>query len=92
MGRVSTMSRYRYEIDEQNAIRIWDVENPNEIDAPFFFQPDWPNATPWASKEESTAWVELFIESLENPDSPLLPGDSPEEPSKPRVLPETIAE
>jgi hypothetical protein len=79
--------RYIYEINESNEIRVWDKENPNEYNAPFFYQPDWPNETPWADKEEATAWVELFIETLVNPSYEFLPGDSPDEPKK--IRPET---
>jgi hypothetical protein len=56
--------RYRYEIDENNAIRIWDNENPNENNAPFLYQPDQPDGTPWASREEASAWAESFISNL----------------------------
>ena len=79
---------YRYEIDEANAIRIWDEANPNELGAPSLYQPDWPNATPWASRAEAEAWALLFIESLENPESEFVPGESPDEPRKPRPEPE----
>lgn len=79
---------YRYEVDEQNAVRIWNTDAPNGEDAPFIYQPDWPDTTPWGSREEAAAWAELFIESLTNPDAELLPGDSPAEPTKPRPLPE----
>lgn len=82
------MSRYRYEIDENNALRMWDDENPNELNAPFLLQPDWPNGTPWANKEEVTAWAELVIASMENPESELLPGPSPSQPTQPREVPE----
>jgi hypothetical protein len=58
------MTRYRFEIDTDNAIRIWDSETPNEQDAPFMFQPDWPDTTPWASLAEATDWAEVFIASL----------------------------
>lgn len=81
------MSRYRYEVDTNNAIRAWDDENPNENDAPFFFQPDYPNGEAWESAETATAWAELFINSLEDPLSALVPGDSPAEPSKARPEP-----
>lgn len=84
------MSRYIYEIDEQNAIRIWDTENPNEINAPFIFQPDWPVGTPWADAAEATAWAELFIESLLDTTSEFLPGDSPAEPRKLRASLEAL--
>ena len=82
------MSRYIYEIDEQNAIRIWDTEVPNENNAPFIFQPDWPSGAPWADAAEATAWAELFIEALLDPASEFIVGDSPAEPRKPRVAPE----
>ena len=86
------MSRYRYEIDAQKAIRVWDNENPNENDAPFAFQPDWPDTTPWASKAEAKAWAELFIESLEDPESEFVPGDNPDNHPKPRPVVEETDE
>lgn len=61
------MSRYRYEIDEANAVRVWDAENPNEEGAPFFYQPDQPDGTLWASRAEAEAWVTAFIAELEAP-------------------------
>lgn len=85
---------YRYEIDELNAIRIWDEAKPNEENLPFLFQPDWPNAAPWGDRAEAEAWAELYIESLANPESEFVPGASPEEPRKPRpvVEPEIVEE
>jgi hypothetical protein len=80
------MTRYRFEIDTENAIRIWDNENPNENDAPFMFQPDWPDVTPWANAGESTHWAEVFIASLENPESEFVAGNSPD--SHPALRPE----
>jgi hypothetical protein len=80
------MSRYRYEIDEANAIRVWDDENPNENDTPFFFQPEYPNGEAWEDAAAAEAWAELLIGSLEDPASELMPGDSPAEPSKVRPV------
>lgn len=85
MGWDKTLSRYKFEIDENNAIRVWDLENPNEINAPFFYQPDWPNGTPWASRKEAEDWVLLFIETMENPNHEFEPGDGPEAPKKPAI-------
>lgn len=79
--------KYKYEINDKNEIRIWDTENPNELNAPFFLQPDYPDGSPWANKLDATAWAELFIESLVNPESEFLPGDSPDEPKKLRPKP-----
>jgi hypothetical protein len=80
--------RYRYEIDSKNAIRVWDNENPNEENAPFFFQPDWPNETPWASRAEAENWAQVFIESLVNPESEFVAGASPETHPAPRPEPQ----
>lgn len=82
---------YRYEISRKNEIRIWDLENPNEINAPFLYQPNWPDGTNWANKEEAEGWTQVFIESLENPDSEFIVGGSPENHPQPRPLPDTEA-
>lgn len=58
------MMRYRYEIDQNNAVRVWDDENPNEYGAPFQFQPDRPDGQPWADRAEAQAWVDAFIAEL----------------------------
>lgn len=71
---MTKIDRYRYEIDENNAVRIWDDENPNENDAPFLYQPDLPDGTPWSSAEEADAWAKEFINSLLNP--PAVPESS----------------
>lgn len=84
-------ARYRYEIDKNNAISIWDAENPNDKDAPFMFQPDWPDTTPWANKTEAEAWAKAFIAELEDPTSEFLAGDSPKQPLKPRPIVEDSA-
>jgi hypothetical protein len=56
--------RYRYEIDDANAVRVWDDENPNKTGTPFFYQPSQPDSTPWADRAEAQAWVDAFIEHL----------------------------
>jgi hypothetical protein len=82
------MSRYRYEIDAENAIKVWDKENPNDQGAPFLFQPNWPSGDAWADKAEAQAWVELYIEALSDLSAELVPGVSPDKPVVPRVKPE----
>jgi len=79
--------RFQAEINDKNQIRVWDTENPNELNAPFFYQPNWPNGTEWADKAEAQAWLDLFIESMENPESEYLPGNSPDKPKLPRPEP-----
>lgn len=73
------MSRYRYEIadDEGFAIRCWDDGNPNEKNAPFLYQPTWPNNTPWATKAEAEFWAEAFIKMMEDPKNGR-PGEGPD--------------
>jgi len=80
------MTRYRFEIDTENAIRIWDSENPNEGDAPFLFQPDWPDVTPWADAAQATDWAEVFIAALVDPLSEFVAGNSPD--THPAIRPE----
>lgn len=54
---MTTIGRYRYEIDDNNEVWIWDNENPNENDKPFFHQPNYPDNTPWENREAAEAWV-----------------------------------
>ena len=71
------MARYSFEVDTHNAIRVWDNENPNDSGAPFMFQPDWPDSTPWANAAQATEWAQLLIASLVDPESEFVAGDSP---------------
>jgi hypothetical protein len=80
------MTRYAFTVDEQKIIRIWDTENPNENDAPFMLQPDWPDFTPWASKAQAKNWAEVFIASLVDPNSEFVAGNSPD--THPAIRPE----
>lgn len=80
------MSNYRYEVDETNAVRIWNAADAEDA-APFLFQPDWPDTTPWASEEEAREWATTYIEALDDPESEFLAGNSPAEPKRIRVAP-----
>jgi hypothetical protein len=55
----------RYEIDSDNAIRVW---NDGE-ETPFLFQPDWPDGSPWADAAEAESWAIAKIQELEDPDA-----------------------
>jgi len=59
--------RYKYEIDETNVIRVWDNELPNELGAPFLFQPTHPDGTEWVDKAAAEAWVAEFIQEMLKP-------------------------
>jgi hypothetical protein len=80
------MTRYRFEIDGDNAVRIWDNANSNEKNAPFFLQPSWPDSVPWADAAQATDWAEVFIASLIDPESEFVAGNSPD--THPAIRPE----
>jgi len=61
---------YRYEIDSQNTVRIWDDANPTVTGAPFFLQDVHPDGRAWADREEAQAWVDEFIIELTTPPIP----------------------
>jgi len=58
---------YKYEIDDNNEVRVWDLKNPNEFDAPFLYQPTWPDNTPWQSRQAAEQWVIAEINNLLTP-------------------------
>ena len=60
---------FRYEVDNENTVRIWNANTPNEAGAPDILQPFNPNNSnqPWASKEEATEWAKNIIAELLNP-------------------------
>lgn len=84
------MTRYRFKVGTDKAIKIWDNDNPNENDAPFMFQPDWPDLTPWESKAQATNWAEVFIASLVDTDSEFVAGNSPD--THPAIRPQPLEE
>lgn len=55
----------RYEIDSNNAIKIWNDGEEN----PFLFQPDWPDGTPWADAQEAESWALAKIAEIEDPNA-----------------------
>lgn len=62
---------YRYEIDENNAISIYDVDNVGK--PPFMFQPDYPNFDPFKDKADAIKWAEAKMAELLDPNAPLAP-------------------
>lgn len=77
----------RYEIDSDNAIRIWFDEN---AEAPGLLQPTWPDGTAWGSKKAAETWAKAYIASIEDPTAPLA-GDNPKTPTVPRPEPVEVA-
>lgn len=81
----------KYEIDKNDgySVSLWTEESSVK---PLIYQPTWPDGTAWSSFEEAQSWAELMLESHTNPDSEILPGVSPAEPTRLRVPPKTISE
>lgn len=64
--------RFRYEIDEELTIKVWDTENPNEDNQPILLQKDQPDGTVWENHEQAKTWIEQLISDW------LLPAPTPE--------------
>lgn len=82
-------TNWYYEVDESssNAVKIYDGVN----EAPFIFQPHWPDGTAWASKQEAETWAEATI-AASNPEEPMEAGFSPSEPLIAKKTPQELAE
>lgn len=64
---MTIIGRYKYEVNDANAVFMWDLENPNENDKPFFFQPHQPDGQAWQDKEQAERWASEMILNLINP-------------------------
>jgi hypothetical protein len=74
MGGNSTLKNienYRYDINQDNVVEIWNDDNPNENDAPFLRQPVNPLGMPWADFDEAEKWTKEYIDYLLNPSAPV---------------------
>jgi hypothetical protein len=70
MGRnktLTTIENYKYEIDENLSVRMWDLNLPDEEGRPFLFQPTNPDGNDWVNKEEVEQWAISFIAELMKP-------------------------
>jgi len=70
MGRnktLTTIENYKYEIDENLSVRMWDLNLPDKEGRPFLFQPVNPDGNAWVSKEEVEQWAINFIAELMKP-------------------------
>lgn len=61
----------RYEIGENNAVSIY-IE---EQEAPFLFQPHYPNGVAWENAEAADAWAVAFIAHRQDPESNPFPSE-----------------
>jgi hypothetical protein len=62
---MANVGKFRYELDENNAVRVWDteVERPNG-NPPMMFQPDYPNGNPFEDAAAAEAWVIEYLNSV----------------------------
>jgi hypothetical protein len=58
------IGHYRYDINENNEVFMWDDNNPYENNEPFFYQPDHPDGTPWENKEAAETWTVDMLNKL----------------------------
>lgn len=63
--------------DENFAVYLY-VEG---VEAPFQYQPTWPNNTPWRNFDDAKLYAEQCIESIINPEAPL-PDNYPDQVEK----------
>jgi hypothetical protein len=60
-------SKFSYTVDDDTFhVRLYTTDQ----EQPFVFQPNYPDNTPWESKEAAAAWAEQCIYDLENPPAP----------------------
>ena len=59
---MATIGKFKYELDENNAVRVWDttVERPGG-NPPMMFQPDYPNGQPFEDAAAAVAWVTEYL-------------------------------
>lgn len=61
-------NRFKYEIDDELVLRVWDNDNPNEENKPFLLQPFNPaTGNDWTDTTEITEWIESRIINWSKP-------------------------
>ena len=61
---MTTIGHYEYEIDSENAIRVWNLDNPiTDVpgNPPFMYQPTYPDNTPFEDADTAKEWIENVI-------------------------------
>jgi hypothetical protein len=58
---MANVENFRYEIDELNAVRIWDDNVSNNGNHPMIFQPDYPDGKPFEDAAAAEAWVVSYL-------------------------------
>lgn len=59
---MANVENYVYEVDENNAVRIWDNNLVREGgNPPQIFQPDYPSGNPFEDAAAASAWAESYL-------------------------------
>ena len=62
---------YKVEIKDNNTIEVFDLDNPNEKNAPFLRQDIHPDGRAWESRAEAQAWIDnMFVEWNKSTEEP----------------------
>ena len=65
----------RYEVNDNNEVRAWNDEL--EQTEPFLYQPNYPDGTPFETKQQAEEWAARwyahFIDPETNPEFPVSP-------------------
>lgn len=64
---MTTIAHYEYEIDSENAIRVWDLNNPIldvSGNPPFMYQPTHPDNTPFEDAVDAKNYIENLINNV----------------------------
>jgi hypothetical protein len=72
---------YTYRVDTVNDNAIYITKDGDDV--AMFYQPHWPDGTPWADEAEATAWAEAKIAEITNESAPMA-GPSPDQPTVPK--------
>ena len=77
------MTTYSYTVEEDLTVKMFNSDMPPGV--PFLEQPTYPNGDAWGSAENATAWADVMVAYLTDPDTAtVLPGDSAAAPTKPK--------
>ena len=55
------MANFKYTIDENNAISLYNLDTPTPDNGPIIFQPCFPDGRPFESRSQAQIWVEKYI-------------------------------
>jgi hypothetical protein len=61
------LKNYKVEVLDNNTVEVFDLDNPNENNAPFLRQDVHPDGRAWENKEEAQTWIDKLLVDWERP-------------------------